>query len=74
VAWAIHPGYGHEAATEQDAAASGTWTGDGLQYTQRPRVRAGSMVLQLSNGETARPWAVETITAVYEQGGRNRRA
>lgn len=74
VSFALYVGEGHEDAQEKTTAFySGTWSATGLNYRHRPRARAASWKLRLSNGETGRAWAFERITAIVDQDGRQRK-
>lgn len=75
VAWSIHPGTTDDDALMAAAAASGTWTSGsthGVQYTERPRLRAGAAYVKLANGENGVAWSLEDLTATVVPGGHQR--
>lgn len=61
----------HEELRRATAFTSGTWSGQGRQYTVRPRARGGAVAVKLSNGE-ARRWAIDQMQAVSKRAGKTR--
>lgn len=61
----------HEEVAKASAFLSGTWDGEGLQTTVRPRARGASAVVRLSNGE-GRRWAIEQLVGVVRPVGKTR--
>jgi len=72
VLWGIKAGFGSEDAQRSEIIADGEWSGDGLQFTDRPRVRGGSAILRLSS-EGVLSWVVEKVMGIIGPAGRNRR-
>ena len=74
VAFALYVGDHHEQAQEATTAFySGTWDVQGRNYTHRPRARAGSFKIRVSNGETGKAWCFESIQATLGPGGTQRK-
>jgi hypothetical protein len=72
VEWSIRAGYCGESAQKGTDSASGEWSGDGLQFTDRPRVRGGAIVVRLASyGQLG--WVIEKLWGIIGQAGRNRR-
>ena len=71
VDWSIHVGKTPEAAVGASAAASGTWTVAGLNYTENPRCGGVAAIVKLTGGEAV-PWATEHVDIVVRQMGRRR--
>ena len=61
----------HEEVAKASAFFSGTWDGEGLQRTARPRARGASASVRLSNGE-GRRWAIEQLVGVVRPVGKTR--
>lgn len=74
VTWALYPGTSEEAAYPPSATAfaSGAWSTQGRNYTDRPRMRCAAMALALVNLSYGRAWAMEEITAMVDKAGRQR--
>lgn len=73
VAWSLFVADSHEEASEATTAmASGTWSNDGLNYTDRPRGRGMAFVVKLANSG-ARSWSFEGARAVLHRAGRMRK-
>jgi len=72
VDWTIHVSDTAEGTTTASAFdASGTWVA-GLNYSDHPRARGGSMIFKLTGAEMVR-WSLERITAVVRRAGRSRK-
>ena len=61
----------NEEAVVADSFATGTWTGGGLQASDRTQARGGSMVLKVGS-DGARSWSLEKIIAIAHERGRLR--
>jgi len=75
VDWAIKHGESSQAAVSGTTMASGSWaeqTHGGRQYTVRPRVRGGSLILRLANGDNYQPWSIERVSLVTRPLGKQR--
>lgn len=73
VTWGLYSGDNHEgAAVGTTAFATGTWSAEGLNYKEHPRMRGMSGALRLSNAEGL-PWAVETLSARIDRVGVQRK-
>jgi len=72
VVWGIKSGYGSEDAQLAEIQVSGSWEGNGLQFTSRPRARGGSAVVRISSSGVL-SWVLEKVIAVIGTAGRNRR-
>lgn len=62
VCWYIMSGDSHEEAVEAAPKATGAVVA-GRNYTTRPRVSGGSLMLVLARGLAYRRWAIETLNA-----------
>jgi hypothetical protein len=71
VTYTIHPGSSPEAAVAASAQFTGTWTA-GRNNNQHPRVRAQSIYIKLSNGESGVAWAWEGGYVVLQKRGMTR--
>lgn len=72
VDWEVRVGRTHSEAHDATAFTTGTWTGDGLQHTVRPRARGGSCVLKIGSSDDNRKWSVEAIVGLSIPAGRTR--
>lgn len=69
VDWGLYSADSHEQALAASAVASGTWSVAGMNPREALRVRAGSLVLKLSNSTSGKTWAVEQVTGTARIGG-----
>ncbi len=73
VTFDLYVGDHHEQAQEATSAFyTGLWVA-GQNYTHRPRARAGSFKVRLSNGETGKAWSIESMTATLGPAGVQRK-
>jgi len=71
VDWNIQVADTAEAVVFKTGTASGTFSA-GISNSQRPRLRGGSFILKLENGETDRSWSIERMSAVIFPAGKQR--
>jgi hypothetical protein len=72
VKWELFTGNSHEECYKSvTAKATGTWTIRGFNSATHPKIRAGSIMIKLSNYENIK-WAIENIVAVALTGGKQR--
>lgn len=72
VDWAVYAGeHDEKAVIEGTSSASGTWEA-GYNHVERPRVRAGAVVVKLENSTTRR-WGMERLVAKLTTLGRQRK-
>jgi len=59
----------HEYAWRAVARESGTWSGGKLQYTNRTRLRGGSVAIKLGRNTSGSYWGVEKLMMVAKAAG-----
>lgn len=72
--WALRVAKNYEDVSSLTAsvAASGTWSGGGLNATNRPRRRGTAFSMTVSNAETNDGWSVEEINVITSERGMRR--
>lgn len=73
IGWEVKCAQTAQQSVKTSPQATGVWSGEGLQYTARPRVRGGAMVIKLFNAVAGRRWVFERATAYLRQGGLRRK-
>lgn len=68
VNWSVTGGQSALEALDATALFTGTWSGDGLSYSARPRTRGAGVVITISNGGNRR-WALDALLADVMQAG-----